>query len=253
MAEGMKMDGRQKDINAMFQPNGLFCREMNGLTIRGERHPISISGLNLPWEEVLDRGQKIFFKQGDTISSVRDSFRYFYYLQKGCIQTWYEDDQGDAYPHLYMRNGILFNEMVCLSGISNNDFIIFIEDSEVTKFDKDSLFTTEFCQEHYNLLLNAACSIARKGIILSEFKNSNTKMEIINQVSRILYTLISDTDEYSHIQITQNSMAKILRVHRSSITRVIKELKDMGIIAKATGKEIVINDIDALKKLAVGL
>lgn len=247
------MTDEKKDTKGMFQSNGLFGETLDGSVMALEMHPLCVSGLNLPWEEVLSYGKSLSFKQGDTISSARDSLKYFYYLRKGCVQTWYEDAQGDAFPHLYMRDGMLFNEMVCFSGIHNNDFMIFVEDSEVTRFDKDKLFTREFCQSHYNLLLNAACSISRKGLILSELKNSDTKLEVINQVSRIIYTLSVNRDEYSHIRITQNSMAKILRVHRSSITRVIKKLKEMGIIVKATNKEIVINDMQALKKMAMGM
>lgn len=247
------MSNKIEDMKGMFQPNGLFGEKMNAPAMSSSMYPICVSGLNLPWAEVLDFGESQIFKQGDTIPTTRDSAQYFYYLRKGCIHTWYEDDQGEAFPNLYMKDGMLFNEMICFSGIHKNDFIISIEDSEVTRFDKNKLFTREFCQNYYYLLLNAACSISRKGLILSEFKNSNTKLEIINQISRIIYTLSVDKDEYTHIKITQNCMAKMLRVHRSSITRLIKELKKMGIISKATSREITINDFNALKKLAVGM
>ena len=47
-------------------------------------------------------------------------------------------------------------------------------------------------------------------------------------------------------------MARILNVHRSSIARVIKQLKEMGIVIRSTKHHLLISDMDRLKRLAIG-
>lgn len=232
-----------------FLPNGLFRKPSEGMPIEKGMLPFIVEKLNLPWEDALEYGKRVEFRQGEILSSLKEQGNYFYYLKKGSVQTWYEDELGLPLFHLFMRSGMLINEMICLSDIHMNDFMIFMEESVAYRFDKTKIFTEDFCKKYSYLLLNAACSIARKGLILSEFRNAFANMETLNHVARILYAIAASGDR---IEITQDNMAKILRVHRSSIVRVLRKLRNMKILEKSTKKELVILDMEALKKLAMG-
>lgn len=245
----MEHEDKKSLREKLFLPNGLFRISDAESLIEKGIIPFVVENLNLPWEDALEFGEPVTFSPGETLYSTYESGRYFYYLKKGSLQSWYVDELGNPVLHLFMRSGVLFNEMICFSGIHKNDFMIFVEKSSAYRFDRTTLFTREFCSRFSSLLLNAACSIARKGLILSEFRNAFANMDIINDVARILYTISSSCER---IEITQDLMAKILRVDRSSITRIIKRLKEMGVIAKATKKEVEIKDMEALKRLAFG-
>lgn len=134
---------------------------------------------------------------------------------------------------------------------SQKDFYIFVKDSKVVRFDRETLFSPQFLRDYPHLTVNLACSLARKALILAEFKPKGKPLETIHKVARLLYTLAASR-QHLDTYPSHNEMARILNVHRSSIARVIKQLKEMGIVIRSTKHHLLISDMDRLKRLAIG-
>ena len=239
------------NANILFLPNGMFRTDQQDLIISEHTVPLWLGNLNLPWEEVLHLGVCCIYKKGQSIFSSEGNTRYFFYLQSGSVQSLFEDDQGEIHVNLYMQSGMLFNEMICMAGIHKKDFYIFVEDSKVVRFDRETLFSPQFLRDYPHLTVNLACSLARKALILAEFKPKGKPLETIHKVARLLYTLAASR-QHLDTYPSHNEMARILNVHRSSIARVIKQLKEMGIVIRSTKHHLLISDMDRLKRLAIG-
>ena len=217
------------NANILFLPNGMFRTDQQDLIISEHTVPLWLGNLNLPWEEVLHLGVCCIYKKGQSIFSSEGNTRYFFYLQ----------------------SGMLFNEMICMAGIHKKDFYIFVKDSKVVRFDRETLFSPQFLRDYPHLTVNLACSLARKALILAEFKPKGKPLETIHKVARLLYTLAASR-QHLDTYPSHNEMARILNVHRSSIARVIKQLKEMGIVIRSTKHHLLISDMDRLKRLAIG-
>lgn len=229
----------------------MFRKDEQSLTINEHTIPLWLGDLNRLWEEVLHLGTPYTYKKGQSIFYSEGNTRYFFYLKSGSVQSLYEDDHGKIHVNLYMQSGMLFNEMICMAGIHKKDFYIFMKDSTVVRFDKETLFTPEFLRRYPHLTVNLACSIARKALILAEFKPAGKPLETINKVARLFYTLASNHSKLESYP-SHEEVAHILNVHRSSVARVLKQLKEAGIIVKSTKKQLVVGDMDRLKRLAIG-
>lgn len=235
----------------LFLPNGMFRTDQRDLIISEHTVPLWLGNLNRPWEEVLHLGTSCIYKKGQSIFCSEGNTRYFFYLRSGSVQSLFEDDQGEIHVNLYMQSGMLFNEMICMAGIHKKDFYIFIKDSSVVKFDKEALFSPQFLRDYPHLTVNLACSLARKALILAEFKPKGKPLETINKVARLFYTLVSDHRDLD-IYPSHEEIARILNVHRSSVARVIRQLKEAGIVIRSTTRQLIIGDMDRLKRLAIG-
>lgn len=74
---------------------------------------------------------------------------------------------------------------------------------------------------------------------------------IVN-VSRFILQLYREHDKKLNLNIaySQQDIADILGVHRTTVARAIRKLKEGDILIRMSRHEIVINDLGGLKKIA---
>lgn len=215
-------------------------------------HPIWLGDINRPWEEVLHLAAFRTFRKGETLCFPEEDVQHFFYLSKGAVRSLKKDENGQERLILFMRSGTLFNDIIAISNCSRGTYYVFYENAEVWIFDKRSVMTRDFARNHPHLMLNLIGSLGLKGVILTSYTCEMQSLSTMAQLCRLFCTMEKNSEQRTFSGITQQEIASVLNVHRSTVSRLLRELKQRGILTKYTKNELIIADMGRLCALAAG-
>ena len=154
-----------------------------------------------------------------------------------------------------MSKGCIFGEVSCfVTGESGEASARARTDCILYFFDKD-LIEGEIAAHHPDLLLELIRTTATKlkmyGILLRDSLNSDNFIRVCKMLVYLArYKGIDPTFSEKQITIqpemTQNDMARLMGIHRVTVTKAISRLKEMGIIRHFSKNNLEILDFPAL-------
>lgn len=197
------------------------------------------------------KGKLITYKKNDTINHI--DINELIIVVSGKVKVITFTISGQEKVLFYLRSGEIDGEISYFGDEHIHSKIIALEDSVISHISYDILtdVISEY-PEYYSFFIH---SIIRKyRIALSQiydFLAENPKVRIAST----LYRLATQTPKYIDgrqtidLLLTHQELANLIGCSRVTVTRILKELKNEGIIDTKT-KEIYINDIKKLKELS---
>lgn len=214
--------------------------------------PIILTNLNTPWEKVLHLGTPVSFKAKTIISekSGHTGDAGLYYIKRGRIKLSHIAPNGQEKIMIYMGKGMLFSEIPMLL-LFNDALFTAMEPTDAVFWPRKRL-TTEFIRQYPEILLNLLESVSKKSqIFYTQLCTLHSSGTFAN-VCRALYSMYLYNREGQKIvpHLTQQELAALLGVHRSSLHKALFRLQGENIIGDYNRKELPIYNEKRLKEYA---
>jgi len=187
--------------------------------------------VNGQWHEVAHLGEeKIFPKHHEFTDG---STSVFYLLTKGRVQLSGIAEDGSERGIIIMEEGVILGEVVGIhKSIDHTTSLRALTECAAIAFPTSLLEDTGFCRQYPHLMINVVKSLGIKvGAFFSQIYDSDL-MDAKAKICRMLAHIWRDQGEVTPINpdLSQTDMANLLGIHRSSVCRVIRQLRDDKII-----------------------
>lgn len=198
-------------------------------------------------EEFLKKCKISKYFPGQTICRQDQVYDSFYVIMSGCVKVCHTSEKGKVYSQAVNKEGDFFGEIEVIDSLPFICEIKAITEVEVIRiFRKDFLKWIKENPDVMMYILKAMCSIS--------YNTSKKSIEdtLYSLKFRVCDYLIScSRDEFlsknPHIFLGKQYMSENFVVTQRSINRVLKELKDKGLI-EVSDKEIKLLDVDGLER-----
>ncbi len=206
---------------------GPYTRE----TYKQDRAVFRVRELNAPWREVIHLGERKILSRHHEIGSPEEAV--FFFLNRGSIRLSCIAEDGHERVVMIMEQGVLFGEITFMHKSSVHFHSLrTLTECEIFVFPNALLNDIAFCREYPHLILNLVHSLGIKGgAFFSQIYDSNL-LDTRGQICRMLSHIWREQGETTTVNpdLSQIDMANILGIHRSSVCRVIRELRNEGVI-----------------------
>lgn len=215
----------------------------------------TVEGLNEPWAALLPGAPRKQFPAGAPLDLGRDVlFRGrpgLYYVIRGRVRVSYVGSEGEERPVLYAGPGTLLNVSSVIADDFSNSLAECVLPTEIAILDPALITDPEFVRKYPELMINLVRSLCVHMVIHTQRLADASLCGTVAQVCRVLREISSGRERCAP-GITQQELARLLGVHRATLTRALFRLRGLGIIGKFTRKELEILDPGRLSELADG-
>lgn len=214
-----------------------------------ENNVISMLEQNSVWRSVLPMGERLLLDRGRrwTESPGNDRFAF---LDKGLIRLSSLGENGSERIFLHIGAGCIFSELSCMhiAPLSTASFLA-MENCEVYLFPKHLLEDRNFTLSHPELMMNLVQSLILKaGAFFGQIEES-VGLSPEHLVCRYLFRLQEDASLHLRLKFSQSDLALALGLHRSTVCRILHDLRERGILGEFTRTRLEILDKEALRAL----
>lgn len=208
---------------------------------------ICLEGINAPWGEVLHLAVRSSYPKGH--KTLGSCLQGFYYIASGRVRLSYLNEDGEEYGKLILGEGCLFNETPALAGTSwYTVFFCCLDAAEIWRFDASLLEDEAFLASHPHLAINLMRSIARKASI---FFFHLARTHSTTSMCRLCDLLLQLSNPHQpDLCMSQSDVAAMMGLHQTTVARLIRRLREEGIIDRFTKWELQVLDRERLRRLA---
>jgi len=209
------------------------------------------------WENISHLGIHRVFIKGSIIFDISDPINGVYYIRKGSVEVILNTQHGPEKVLYYVGPGGIFGEVSCfVAGDRGEARVRARSDCECYFFKRDLLEGT-IANQHPKLLIEliraSAYKIRMYGVLLQDSLNNDN----FTRVCKMLVYLArykqfqmqpAGDQKLARLQpdMTQNDMARLMGIHRVTVTKAIGRLKAMGILKHFSKNLLEISDFPAL-------
>ena len=192
---------------------------------------ICLEGINAPWGEVLHLAVRSSYPKGH--KTLGSCLQGFYYIASGRVRLSYLNEDGEEYGKLILGEGCLFNETPALAGTSwYTVFFCCLDAAEIWRFDASLLEDEAFLASHPHLAINLMRSIARKASI---FFFHLARTHSTTSMCRLCDLLLQLSNPHQpDLCMSQSDVAAMMGLHQTTVARLIRRLREEGIIGRFT-------------------
>lgn len=207
---------------------------------------LRLSNMNECWADIEQDFEHVHYPQGRVL---RPSTDHFYLVLQGTVRTSLATKNGLEWVFLYQKKHCLFNE----STVSHSELDVFytcVSAVELCILPMSLLQDLHFYREHPHLIINFLETLALKEAICYSYMYDLAATTARGRVCQALLALGRENEGQSVFspELTQAEIASMRALHQTSVARVIKDLRQQGIIGAFTKKKI---EILSYEKLAV--
>jgi len=178
------------------------------------------------------------FRKGDTIFFEGDKAEKLIILTDGVLKVYKTDPRGNEIILSYFYPTSLIAELTNLEHIAYPASAVFETDGETISIDY-KIFEKEFLKNP-EISFSIIKSLTKKLRALDKVISRNLTMDATSRVAKFIFE-----NEHLFAQLKQNKIAAILNITPETMSRVMKKLKEEGIIDYA-GKKLTVIDRDRL-------
>jgi len=210
------------------------------------------------WENVTHLGVRHTFPKGSQIIGLAEPVNGVYFVKEGVVETLLYTSRGPEKVLYYVGSGCIFGEVSCFVAGENNEASVRARTDCIVHFFGRDLIEGVIASRHPHLLIELIRASAHKirmyGVLLQDSMNSDNFM----RVCKMLVYLVrfkgmetAGTRKQVIIQpdLTQIDIARLLGIHRVTVTKSISRLKEMGILHRFSKRSLEIADLPALCRL----
>lgn len=209
-----------------------------------------VKNLNLIWEEALTLASKLVYPKNTIIPHVEQ--QCVYYIKKGQVRLSYIAPSGQERIALTYDTHSIFNEARVFSGYESIGCFKCITDVELYLFPKELLTKEEFIIQHPKIVKNLLFTMGAKILLHYSFLTEMGTGSNLAQVSKFILNLSAKNDNRSTfpVDLTHQEICDLLGIHRATLARILKRLKDMNVISFFTRRKAVITNYELLAKIS---
>ena len=220
-------------------------------------HTATLPGINREWAGACRFGTRISWKKG-TYFNPYVGEKSFYYLGAGRLIILHGAANGQVRNLLCMHAGSLLN----LAHVLGSSLTTFIDEecrfyclTEVTawRFPGKLLDDREFISQHPDLIINLMQSLGVRLLLMHNTVSSTGNGDTAVRLARFCFNMYASSQGSLAIPLDMplTELANLLGMHRISLFRAIRRLKDAGALQSLTRGEIVIRDVAALRQYSL--
>ncbi len=216
--------------------------------------PFKLKEANSIWRTILHLGTKQEIPKGNMFLANEDE-SIFSFIDKGCIRLECSSLEGKQRILQFMESGCIFREVSAnrqpVTKIYGRAFFVATEDCTIYNFPADFLYESNFIKQYPELIANLLHTIKLKSASFFSLLAGSNEESLERVLCRYFSQLAANhsSDTFAP-QISQADLALILGIHRSTLSRALKELRSAGIIGNFTRFKLEILDKQKLQELA---
>lgn len=216
-----------------------------------QRAIFHIQRLNTPWKEIAHLGvRKQLSRDCEATVSLKT---HFLFLEQGTIRLSGISSAGQERIFMYMGQETIAGELAFLHSASFRTHSLRTQTPcRVIYFPNTLLDDLDFATRYPHLMMNLVRSIGIKaGAFFSQIYD-NALLSNRTQVCRTLYDLWQQNGRQSTFSpgLSQSDLTAIIGIHRSSVCRALKELRQWGVVGHFSKTCLEILDPQRLTDLA---
>lgn len=213
------------------------------------------------WGQITRLGIRRTIPKGTVILGMEGVVDGIYYIKEGVVETMLNTLSGPEKVLYRVGPGCVFGEVCCFVPGLNLEARVKARTDCIVYFFKRETIETTIAKEHPHLLLELVHILGHivrmYGILLQD----SLSLDFFVRVCRFLVYLVrfkspevGDGQMRVIVQsgVTQSDMARLLGVHRVTVSKSVKRLKELGIIRRFTKRELEITDFKRLRELSEG-
>jgi CRP-like cAMP-binding protein len=214
--------------------------------------------LSPSWEKIAALGTRFAFSKGSQIFSLGAPVNGIYFVKEGVVEILLYTLHGPEKVLFFVGPGSIFGEVSCfVSGESQEASVRARSDCVVYYFSRE-LVEGVIASQHPHLLIELIQVMAHKirmyGILLQD---SLTSDHFIRVCKMLVYLVrfkdagLAEGQKQVIIQpdLTQIDLARLMGIHRVTVSKAISHLKALGILRRFSRKELDIQDFPGLCQL----
>ena len=192
--------------------------------------------------EFLSAAHRRTYSRGSTIIFAGESSDSIYYLLKGSVTVFIEDDSGHEIIVAYLNKGDFFGEMAMFNKGPRTAWVKAKTDCQVAELGYRKFL--EVNQYNPSILYELATQLANRLDKTTRKVGNLAFLDVTGRVARTLLDLCEEPDAMTHpagmqIKITRQEIARIVGCTREMVGRVLKTLEDQGLVS-VKGKTMVV-------------
>lgn len=222
------------------------------------RKQSTVTGLNKVWQRVQHLALVKNFPRG-SIMDISANLEFggkpgFYYIISGKVRLSYIDAEGNERTILYAGPGNLMNVPSIMADDLADTFARCMENTRIAVFDAALLSDEAFAAQNPDLMLNLVRSLCVHLVIHSQRLADASMANTLAQICRWVLELARHNGERRCFapNITQQELALLLGIHRTTLTRALARLRKMRVLGRFTKSSLDILDLEKLREIAGG-
>ncbi len=214
-------------------------------------NPIWMVDTSREWESMLHLGRYVTFKTKEVIPITQDDQSGFYYLKYGKAKATYQDQEGKEVALYHLGEGTLMYDLTIHDYTSH--YLFHAITPVEAYFFTDSLYLNEqFITEYPRHALSLIRSQALKNLY---FMRRIINIAGGNAFANTCKLMLELSRSYGNalevpLGVTHEEIASLLCVRRSWLGKILRRLKDEGVITRCTKSRLVIADLNKLAAYA---
>ena len=211
------------------------------------------------WGLVTHLATRQVYPKGSLILDMEAPADGIYYVKEGQVDTCLYTLNGPEKVLYGVGEGCVFGEASCFSTGTTGEASVWARTPCVLYFFRRETVEGPIAREHPHLLIELAGMLGHIVRMYGIWLQDSLSQDYFVRVCRILVYFVrwkrpdsERTGRQVLIQsdVTQNDIAKLLGVHRVTVTKAVRRLKEMGILRRFTKTELDIADFHGLCRLA---
>ena len=210
-----------------------------------------------PFNAILDQGKRYVFPKGDILYVNKHFDDIFFYINRGSVSMFHDMPCGKSIQIIKFFEGNTFATSVSVvadkTSFRTLDLhYLFTTETEVWTFPKSFLVDEEMIRRYPQVI----AYVLRQQCIKTLIMHSNFTMRNQDSAEKMLCTFILNiflaTGDQTELcpDISQTALADALGIHRTTLNRALRKLREQGILGEFSRNKLEIFDIKKLMELA---
>ncbi len=210
------------------------------------------------WQKILYLGIRRAFVKGTQILDMDTPLNGVYLVKDGVVEVILNTLHGPEKVLYYVGPGCIFGEVSCFTGDDGGEAHVSARSDCVCYFFSREQIEGLISNQHPYLLIELIRAEAHKirmyGVLLQDSLNSDHFMRVCKMIIYLVRfkggSIGPDQQQVSfRPEMTQNDMARLMGVHRVTVTKAISRLKRLGVLSHFSKNALEIIDYPALCRL----
>jgi CRP-like cAMP-binding protein len=209
------------------------------------------------WHKITHLGIRRTFVKGSQVFDIADPIDGIYFMTRGSVEVVLNTLHGPEKVLYYVGPGCIFGEVSCfVVGDSGEAHVRVRSDCECYFFSRDTIesqIASQYPQLLIELIRAEAYKIRMYGLLLQDSLNNDIFVRVCKMLVYLARFKQVQTSQEKQISfepdMTQNDMARLMGIHRVTVTKALSRLKKMGIIRHFSKRSLEISDFPALCRL----
>lgn len=211
----------------------------------------TIGGCTQAWEETLHLGVRRAHARGAIVNPSPEEVFDIFYIERGKVRIIFDSVEGRNRAVALFEAGSMFNLACAATRREASGQFECAEDSIIWRIPGRLLHDPDFLSLYPALV---HCVIHQLGTLVLTYHTALTDMLLDDFIIRFCRFLLSLSIERDSLEFSpggsQEKIAALLGVHRTTLARAIQRLKKEGIIASFTKRRVEILDLERLRRMA---